>query len=382
MVLIVWAVGDIFIRVHSNKYASIKFTLIDYMLICFYLFMIFTASYADDKALALQMVFGICFLTLAYIVVRVFSYRCQLDQLYQHLVLAATIFFIWSFIWYIIGITLHYIVGVPLVFESSDAAQVTLYGTYYEGGIVPRFRGICNSPNNFGMYVMLFGPILFSYKKKMSKSLIVLVALSVLLTFSFTTYLAVAAAFFLILVRKLIIGKFTFSAKKMVVIIFLIAMFILVIVLLSLSPLGEFIYEFMAFRTERAQTGSGRFELFEFSIELIKENPIFGQGLNQARVVLLPLRDLKSTHNNFLEVMLEGGVWGLFFYLLLICSLFYVLFNNSCSIRDRNWIKSTLIGMFIFSNANVTLYADSLILSLAVISTVASYSKRKIIKYE
>ena len=65
------------------------------------------------------------------------------------------------------------------------------------------------------------------------------------------------------------------------------------------------------------------------------------------------------------------------FYLFLIFSLLFCLFDKSCSVKNKNWIKSTLIGMFIFSNANVTLYADSLILSIAIISTTVSYSIRK-----
>lgn len=142
-----------------------------------------------------------------------------------------------------------------------------------------------------------------------------------------------------------------------------------------LSPMGEAIWEFIEFRISRAETGSGRFELFDFSVELITQSPIFGEGLNQARELLLPLRELKSTHNNLLEVTLEGGILGFILYLSLIFSLLRILFRKTCSVRDRSWMRSTCVGMFIFSNSNVTMYADSLILSLAIISTVASHSR-------
>lgn len=377
MILIVVAVCVISVSLLFGKTFVIKLTLIDYALVGLYVYMIFTSLYAEDKNLAFQMVLGIIFLLAAYFVIRITAYQFSLDEFFNQLVIVAKVFFIWSFCWYIIGTSLHYVFKFPLVFETSDAAQVVLYGTYYEGGVVPRFRGICNSPNNFGMYALLFGPILFSHAKSVSKWLKVIVFLSVLLTFSFTTYLAVISACIIIAFRKSLLWSYKFSPKSLIaVIIFSSLVFIGLIYIIS-SPLSQAIFEFIEFRTSRAQTGSGRFELFAFSVDLLHISPVFGEGLNQARLLLMPLRELKSTHNNFLEVMLEGGVFGLAFYLFLIFSLLFCLFDKSCSVKNKNWIKSTLIGMFIFSNANVTLYADSLILSIAIISTTVSYSIRK-----
>jgi|GEM_PF-4344470 len=380
MVLVIFYALFVFVSVVQRGSFSLNINPIDFSLLLLYSYIFCTIVYADDTAIALHLMGGLCVLIISYFIVKIYSLSLSLADFRQVLVVAAKIFFIGSFAWYLIGCIAYYFFNVSLDLVSDEAAFSSLYGVYVEGGIMPRFRGICDSPNNFGMYSVIFFPILFFYEEKPPIYLYIIFVFSVIATISTTTYFAFMLIFFIMSVIS--ISKFNF--KKISARFFKVSMCLFFIVLIicyfviNLS-LVDSLNGIIDSRVARTETGSGRWELWEYTLELIKERPIFGYGLNQSRDLLLPLRALKSTHNNFLELLIEGGAVALFLYISLLITSIYCVFRSTKRGSDRNWMFYALIGTFVFSNANVNVYNDSFILLLALISVVYGYFKRKII---
>lgn len=362
------------------KRFSIKFTIIDLTLFALYCFMMVTFSYAEIIPLSVQMFFGLLLLLYSFFILRLFIYRCSLTVFLQHLYFVARWFFILSFILYFAGLVAHYILGVELVVEGETHNRAVLLGVYFEGGVIPRLRGGCDSPNNFGMYAVVLFPVWLTYNTQVKLWKFSVIIVMIALTLSVTTLLA----FFCMTLIFICIKFFQFNGKLKTKYAMPFGIFILVVLLLAFYLSSMLLNDPDVYlnlskgledRLSRANSGSGRFELWQYSLSLISEKPFWGYGLNQARVLLAPFRDVVSTHNNFLEVTLEGGAFGLLLYILLIAALIFSLLSNALDYKEKQWITLSAVGMFIFSNANVTMYSDSLIFFLAITSSITVLQK-------
>lgn len=368
MVLVMFCLLSVVIRVLQRKNVNLQFTKIDCMLLMLYAYMSITIIYAADTGLALHLVVGLMVLLASFFIVKIYAAPLSVEKLRDTLVLASKFFFLSCFAWYLVGCAAYYLFNVSLMAIPENEAVSYLYGIYIEGGNMPRFRGICDSPNNFGMYSVLFLPILFAYDRRLPIYLYVVIFSSIIATISTTTYLA-----FFIMLFVLMLSSFSkLNFKKIISIILIGVMFsiflgIAFVIFEHSASLMNGINNIIDARVARIETGSGRWELWEFTFGLVKDSPIVGYGLNQSRELLLPLRALKSTHNNILELLIEGGAIALFFYISLLITCLLCIFkvkNNS----DREWMLYAFIGEFIFSNANVTVYNDSFVLMLGLIS--------------
>jgi O-antigen ligase len=56
---------------------------------------------------------------------------------------------------------------------------------------------------------------------------------------------------------------------------------------------------------------SGRVDVWDYSLELVRLRPFVGYGLASARDLLLPVLNLRGAHNSFVELLLSGGILGL-----------------------------------------------------------------------
>jgi O-antigen ligase len=350
-----------------------KLTIIDLSLSALYCYMMVTIIYAGEATLSIQMFFGLILLLYSYFILRLFICRYSLNEFIEQMYIIAKWFFILSFFSYLIGIIAHYMLGVSLILEGTTENRAMLLGVYFEGGTVARMRGLCDSPNNFGMYAVLMLPIWINYSPGIKWWQAVSVALMIILTLSVTTYLALICMLLMFLSIKIFNLKGKVQWKTLVMILSFILLIFALIQFVSFIVLGSTSADLDTLikdRLSRVNSGSGRFELWKYSWSLIEEQPIWGYGLNQARVVLSSFRDVNSTHNNFLEVTLEGGFVGFLLYLLFIFIVFMTGFSTSMAKKERQWVVMTLIGVFVFSNANVNLYADSSILVLAIIASL------------
>ncbi|RYY02229.1 MAG: O-antigen ligase family protein [Gammaproteobacteria bacterium] len=369
MLLVIFALIVFLIKCLSKQKLFFKFIWIDYFFILFYGFMASCISRASNAQLAVHLLIGLCVLGCAYFVIRLSCYKLSVDALRDILVLVGKLFFYISFFWFIFGVVLHYGFNIALSIIDDDDAASYLYGLYMEGESIPRLRGICDSPNNFGMYAVIFAPIVLLCLKRVTVFFGFVLILSVALTLSATTYIAFGFMLLIWAFRK----SFTMKAVTLTPNrLFKFSVFIIVVMALlisiSNSPLIDQINDVIIARLEHAETGSGRWELWDYALNLISERPLLGYGLNQSRELLLPLRALKSTHNNILELLLEGGIGALFFYILLLGGCLVAIYKVKYRTQDRDWMYLAFAGTFVISNANVNLYNESFVLLLALIA--------------
>ncbi|MBK8188047.1 MAG: O-antigen ligase family protein [Cellvibrio sp.] len=343
-------------------------SIIDLLLLLLYSYLSLTIFYAQSLGLGLHLMVGLVVLLASLIIIKIYAEPLSLDELRMTLAQAAKLFFVGSFLWYVTGCIAFYFFGYLSGTYDESKGFIGVQGLFLEGGVAPRFRGICDSPNNFGIYAMVLLPILLSYERKLPFYMYAIILVCILLTMSTTTYFACFILICVYLMRALL----SLKAKQIASIVVLgVSIFAVVYLILNFfvdeSEIENF-NEFAATRLARAETGSGRWELWEFTLNLIWNSPIFGYGLNQSRELLLPLRNVQSTHNSILELLIEGGAIALLFYLTLLVVCFFCICSKVKNRHDKTWMLYSFIGSFVFSIANVLVYGDSFILMLALIS--------------
>ena len=85
--------------------------------------------------------------------------------------------------------------------------------------------------------------------------------------------------------------------------------------------------------------------MYQFGIEQIRKRPIWGYGLDNYRVLLLNSGLGRETysHNNYIELLVNGGVIGLFLFYAMYFYLFWIL---------RNYLKqkNLMATIFVINN--------------------------------
>lgn len=356
----------IVLLIFYHKIKTRRSSPLDYSVLIFYNILILLVFHSSNIVDSSRLYFGIFILVTTYLIFTWWLSSVSLADFEYIFYIFSLLFIRISFVWYIWGIYLIYS-SSGAGFGDSMVPHSLVAGAYLEGGIYPRLRGLTDSPNNYSMYFLLIWIWLCDRNCKISFTDRMIVSISVLATFSATLYL-------------ILILYYIFRASsniKYVLILVGTVSAILFTFNLFVDHTGEYgLRELLLDRVERLSGGSGRLDLFENSIPIILEKPFFGHGLNSARDLLQETRDVRSTHNNLLELGMEGGVFAIFAYLLLLFSQIFA------GIRIKNilGIKFTLHGCFayaFFGMSNVNIYADSYVLLLAVSSFYFSLSYSK-----
>jgi len=115
-------------------------------------------------------------------------------------------------------------------------------------------------------------------------------------------------------------------------------------------------------------TLSNRQRLWESSINIIKQNPIFGVGLgNSVKALEQDLPEISSryrglsSHNTYLRVAVESGIVGLAIYLSLLASLGILFLKKLKKLRTLHWV----ILAFIISMLSIQLVETTFLLGTA-----------------
>lgn len=106
---------------------------------------------------------------------------------------------------------------------------------------------------------------------------------------------------------------------------------------------------------------SGRNVIWHVAFNYIKESPIWGYGLDN-RLLRFAGIDL-STHNTYIHILLQGGMVGLFIFIMFMYTIWEEYFNN----LDNDIVRtaaSYLIGTLIFINFELTLIQNSVVVAL------------------
>lgn len=312
-------------------------------------FLMASSAVARDQALAARRALGIAVLVVTYVFLT--KDRRLLFKLYsarwcQFLILA---YFLFSVLYYLYGLYFFSRTG----YVAVDVEDRGVYGLYLEG-VLPRMRGFTDSPNNLVIICLcsLWLSELSSFRgyRRVTNSLVVL---SLLCTLSITGYVAAL----LYAVYKL--PKWGVAAILALVLVSSIGLSIL-------QGDGEQIYEE---RVSRIETGSGRWDIFEFIIDRIRENPM-GYGLAQGRVVLedFHIDGYQSSHNNLLEVALEGGLFAGFLYIAANLSLLgHILQSRHLTRKARRVAMLWFAQLFVLGMSNLLIYVEIYVLAFALL---------------
>ncbi|MDA7813137.1 O-antigen ligase family protein [Flavobacteriaceae bacterium] len=224
---------------------------------------------------------------------------------------------------------IYYVIGFANL-DLLNKANPTSYGLLFDRGM-PRFKGFANNPDYINLFIIpfFFSSILYFKKKSNAKVLFSLCVISILLSMS----LASIFVYIIISIVYLINNMRNFFKY------FIITAIILILCSYIISQ-NIFIYEIFERRLSHVESGSGRFEMWNFGIQEFMNNPIFGSGIGTIKNISLEF-GITNMHNTYLELLIEFGILGCIPFLFLLFSLFINKKENN-SINKKFLFYSSL----------------------------------------
>ncbi|MFP2997935.1 O-antigen ligase family protein [Spongiivirga sp. MCCC 1A20706] len=228
----------------------------------------------------------------------------------------------------LVGLILSFFVNVGIALQDSlaDIDKVdynSVYGFFdsiaygFDNFIGGQFSSLVN-PSYLSLYILL---VLSYYLKKKMKSVLQLVVLLILFLYIFL--LASKAAYLVLFIMTLlfVIKIRDKNQQYMALVILLLGL----IVFLNNPRIFDFYQRIKDYdRTEQYNelaSEKSRLQSWDASVQLIKEQPIFGYGLGDANQVLIDKyeeleynrnkEEKYNAHNQFLQTMLQTGILGL-----------------------------------------------------------------------
>ncbi|WP_162928465.1 O-antigen ligase family protein [Shewanella japonica] len=226
-----------------------------------------------------------------------------------------------------------------------------------------------DSPNNLILVLipLFYNEIyLFLKFRIVSKLNVFLIVTCLILTMSSTgliaLFLPLSLYFIFTRVRVFIYGA----------ILSFVIFFVFYYLFISYSEFSELLNS----RFNRLATGSGRFDLFHFIFVKILDSPYIGFGISQARVLLEGFqgRDLQSTHNSFLEVAIEGGLFSLLLFIICWISLFIEVCLSVIK-KFKACILCFIFSLLLVSSANMMVYVEMMMFCLFIVLVMIKDSK-------
>ncbi len=248
-----------------------------------------------------------------------------------------------------------------------------------------RFIGTTEHPNSIGLLALyaILGSILWIQNLK-NRWLIALNVLNIVVAYyiivlaASRTSLIIGALIILFFMIQVLLHK----ESRIFLIIFLVLGFLGFIYFVDLHLFMEkinFVIErivgiFGAFDGHHADSSTAeRLSFLHTMIGVFKENPIFGTGVNTARVFLHGF----YSHNNYIEIMGTLGLVGLVIYYSAYVHLIWKIYN----VRDfwtRHYLSLFMFVIIVYDFAAVTFYTKSILLFILLLHFIAEENARKI----
>lgn len=317
-----------------------------------YICLALSIFWAADIGLGTQLILGEIVLLLFYFVMKSLFDRLPELEIGKVLILAFRVFVFVSILLYIAGLASIYIYHNEGSYAIGlNETSLRIFGCYKEAVLV-RFVGLAESPNNYAYFanVVLW---FFVWKRKHIDALITLI--TVFFTFSTTAYVVLVVQVFLYFYWE---RKF----NPMRIGLLCICFYFIFNQLLQYSDFQLMIED----RMSRNMTGSGRFELWKYSLDKIYNGPIFGYGINQSRT-LFTERNYISSHNNIIEMGLSLGVLGCLVYIIYLLSLLKLSFSFVRKAKIP-FVGQLAVALFIFGLSNNTLHIEYTVFAMVLIA--------------
>lgn len=302
------------------------------------------------------------------------AWRIELSFIYRY----AFIFFILIFLYSKEFFTKKYIfiyILISLSIQSFDGLYQSIYGydifLHNEGSIILGLTGGTYNRNIFGLF-MGIGVILsfLAFKKNIYEKnnifIFILFALFIynsLFCYSRGVWVSIFAAFTFYFIVNL-------KNIKMEHFIILGIVFLTIILLF-------FNVELLNERFKQLMIGysSSRTDIWLYALELIKQKPILGWGINSFSV--RGWNDITSVHNHTLEIFLDTGIIGLLLYTVLLGLIVKEL------IKNKNYgLLSMLIYFFVWGIFGESIISGKTLLSTLTLFAFFAFSQRLQLKEE
>lgn len=229
-----------------------------------------------------------------------------------------------------------------------------------------KYKGIFGNPNVFAnlLFTLLYFQIINIKNRKIIYRFYFFIGIFINLsliymTTSRTVVLSVAVMFFSWLTLK-------FSVRLFSKLFFLIVSgnfaFLLIYVLLSKSNLANTINN-LSYKYTQKVFFSGREDIWGGVINYGMTSPFFGHKVGIQIKEYLPSLPYNHTHNQFLQIFVESGFLGLFFFLLLLYFIWKTYLKNLES-HYVHWSACFFLGLLVYQNIEISLFFNMMSIGL------------------
>lgn len=268
---------------------------------------------------------------------------------------------------------------ISLFVQSADGIYQSIFGyDFFANNIANLKTGINGAIGNRNTYSFLMGLgfiLSFVCLTKKSNTLLVNSYLSMLLViFTFLILFSYSRAVWVALFVGLLIYIVSQSKylKAKYFIYLLIFLCIVFLIFMNIDSLSNRMNQLFTLNT------SYRDKIWLKAIELIKEKPFFGWGMDTWKIN--GAINLNGIHNSILEILVFTGLFGLVSFL----GFFYITIKHI--LKNRQWELLFLISfLFITSQFGHSIFKTKIFLSVTTILMFYIYSielKKKIIREE
>lgn len=326
------------------------------------LLLVFSAVWAPVIELALVRVVGLLFLYVTVLCLFFYGVEISHDALSGIVGRFTVLYVLCSLSYFVFGLYMFFVVGY--VGEGDAWGERGIYGLYIEG-VIPRMRGFSESPNNFVLVLtaLIYLNLILVRRRALAVFLLVL---CFLLTLSFSGVFSVLLPLALLFLLRA--GSFKILGLA----------FTLTVILWGLFSVFD-LSSVLQTRFDRLSSGSGRFDLFLHSIGIIAEAPFGGHGIAQARVLLdgFQGRELQSTHNSFLELALEAGVFVSAIYVVFWVVAVFRVASAKASVAHVRVLICYIVSLFLLNNANLLFYVELMVFNSCLVFLLLANCERE-----
>lgn len=239
------------------------------------------------------------------------------------------------------------IIGTFLCIVSTIMSIIALLNNDFTYTMFPKnkrpYNAIFANANHFGYYLsisVIVAIFLTLYEKNIFKKIIYYLMMSIsfimiIANDTFGSYLGV-------LIAIIFISIYSIVKKKNFQLIYIVLLFIILSLMIRTTNGGIVVNNFkkLFFDVEVVNNtkdeklvddiGSGRMKLWKYTIEIIKDNPVFGVGPNiVAKIYEKDGINQGVPHNFILEFAAYNGIPALIVYLTLLAYIFVLNFMNN-----------------------------------------------------
>lgn len=315
----------------------------------FYIYCCFTAIYAPDSYLSLRFILGTFFFLLTVYTHVIFFYKNNLN-LRSILCDVSRVYILVSFFLYILGFYAY----------GNVAEGSVVFGVLKEKGL-PRAVGLFSDPN---FAALTFIVLMFFSMKFVIKYRRLYIYISFFLIVATLSRGALIALFFIFVVFNF------YSIKHLIY---------STIIVVLLYPVSYVLYDNFAWftnvvdkRIAGAASGSGRFDMWYDAYTLFVNAPIFGYGIFNFRYLNeLFFNNTHFAHNTYVEVLVETGLVGFCFFLIMLFTLACLSFS-----RTDNTMMKVFFSMLVMA-VSLSLYLNPAFLFLVIVFFCSYLDKNK-----